>query len=246
MRSCLHERGYSRVILTRRAALAAGISLTVVATTAAHDLRYHVFAVQRSRPALGTLCSAVAEEADSVAAAAALDRALDAATDFESPTGTGKSGGAAWSAESRGLALDRAADSLRAHRMHRVLLNFGGEILGLGDWTVTVAHPQDRTPVFRVSVSDAAVSTSDPSERGEGATASFAGSVTVVAGTATQAVALATDLVVMGRDDARRWSKRHPDVGVLWVEPNGKGLKAWKWNLDQIESRPDVRVAWNR
>jgi len=66
----------------------------------------------------------------------------------------------------KGVALDCAADTLRARRLHRAMLNLGGEILALGDWTVTVADPRDRRPVFRVGVSDAAVSTSDPAERG--------------------------------------------------------------------------------
>jgi FAD:protein FMN transferase len=339
------------MIAARRAAIAAGLSLTVAATAAAHDLRYHVFEVERSRTMLGNLCSAVAQEVDSATTAIALDRALDAAAQLErilsswrkdtelarfnsaGPAGHDCSpelynaldssrvmaeatDGAfdptieplnqAWDTRgqgrvpdpaarsaaktlvgwqdlaleparrraslrrlgmavdlggvARGLALDCAADTLRARRLHKVLLNFGGEVLGLGDWTVTVAHPADRTPVFRVNVSDAAVSTSDPSDRGydparktgrmldprSGEPVPFAGSVTVVAGSATRANALAAGLVVMGRDAARRWAKKHPEVGVLWIEPNGRGLKAWKWNLTQVESRPDVEVAWMR
>jgi thiamine biosynthesis lipoprotein len=160
----------------------------------------------------------------------------------------------------KGFALDRAADTLIRFPVRRALFNFGGEVLAIGNWHVTVAHPEDRLrPVLRLAVDDAAVSTSAQSERfttvggrrqghildpRTGMPVVFAGSVTVVAGSATRADAISTALLVMGRDAARRWASHHREIGVLWIEPNGQDLAVWKWNLADVEASSDVRVSW--
>ena len=157
----------------------------------------------------------------------------------------------------KGLALDRAADRLRENGVDRGLLNFGGETLALGaDWDVAVADPSARlTPAVRLRVSAGAVSTSGQSERGvvvrgrryghivdprDGRPVERAGSVTVVAPSATRADALSTALLVMGRERAGEFAARHPEVGVLWLEPKGATMRAWKWNLPRCAAERTI------
>ena len=159
----------------------------------------------------------------------------------------------------KGLALDRAADRLRENGVERGLLNFGGETLALGaGWDVAVADPSARlTPAVRLRVSSGAVSTSGQSERGivvegrryghildprTGRPVEAAGSVTVVARSATRADALSTALFVMGRERAGEFAARHPELGVLWLEPQGATVRAWKWNLPRCAA--ERTIAW--
>lgn len=167
----------------------------------------------------------------------------------------------------KGFALDRAAAELRARGVRNALLNFGGELLAMGSpaaseegWEVTVAHPDDRLrPVVRLEVLEAAVSTSAQSERGftrrgrryghvldprTGLPLAGRGSVTVVAPSATRADALSTAFLVLGRERSAEWWRRHPSVGVLWLEPDGAGVRAWAWNLPSAVALPGARVIW--
>ena len=161
----------------------------------------------------------------------------------------------------KGLALDRAAELLRARGVDRALLNFGGEALALGRaWEVSVADPTLRLrPAVHLAISDAAISTSGQSERGvvvkgkrrghildprTGEPARRAGSVTVVAGSATRADALSTALFVMGREAAGAFASAHPDLGVLWLEPAVRSVRAWRWNLPAVEADPSASVEW--
>jgi len=145
-------------------------------------------------------------------------------------------------------------DSLRA------LVNIGGEVMAIGAWDVNVAHPSNRmAPVVRLRVADAAVSTSAQSERGieiggvryghildpaTGDPIQRAGSVTVVARSATRADALSTALFVMGRERAAAYATAHPEIGVLWLEPVEQGLRAWRWNLDDLSAEAEATVEW--
>ena len=160
----------------------------------------------------------------------------------------------------KGLALDRAAEALRADRMDRAMINFGGQIMTLGNWEATVADPRDRLrPAFRVPVRNASMSTSAQSERGvkvqgrhrghildprTAAPAAFDGSVSVIASSALVADALSTALLVMGRERARQFVAGHPEIGVLWIEPSHGSLRAWKWNLVDVDAAPGARVMW--
>ncbi len=160
----------------------------------------------------------------------------------------------------KGLALDRAAETLRADRVDRAMINFGGQILALGSWEASVADPRDRLrPVFRVPMRNASLSTSAQSERGvdvagrhrghilDPRTAepvAFEGSVSVLAPSALAADALSTALLIMGRERARKFAAGHPDIGVLWVEPSRGTLHTWKWNLVDVVADPGARIAW--
>jgi len=161
----------------------------------------------------------------------------------------------------KGYALDRAAMLIRAAGVGRALLNFGGETLALGrDWEVAVAHPLERLkPAVRFTVSDAAVSTSSQGERGivvkgkryghifdprSGQPVATEASVTVVARSGTRADALSTGLLVMGRDEAGSFAAKHPEIGVLWLEPAEGSLQVWKWNLRNLVAESDSAVEW--
>jgi thiamine biosynthesis lipoprotein len=151
----------------------------------------------------------------------------------------------------KGLALDRAGVVLRATGVPRALLNLGGEILALGrDWDVSLAHPAARLePAVRIKVSDSAVSTSGQSEHGfvvagkryghildprTGEPVASNASVTVVAASATRADAISTALFVMGRERAAEFAAAHTEIGVVWLEPAGQGVRVWKWNLESV------------
>ncbi|HEX5632128.1 MAG TPA: FAD:protein FMN transferase, partial [Gemmatimonadales bacterium] len=68
-------------------------------------------------------------------------------------------------------------------------------------------------------------------------------SVTVRAPSATRADALSTALLVLGRDAARAFATAHPDVGVLWLEPEGRHVAARAWNLEVAGLAPGVSLA---
>jgi len=163
----------------------------------------------------------------------------------------------------KGVALDDAAQALALHGVSRALLNLGGEIRAISAgaaWTVTVAHPNDRLrPVVSFGVREAAVSTSAQSERGievrgrryghildprTGGPLERAASATVVAANSTRADALSTALLVMGRERAAEFAALHPDLGVLWLEPAGRALEAWRWNLADAAALPGADVRW--
>ncbi|MGH7731953.1 MAG: FAD:protein FMN transferase, partial [Candidatus Eiseniibacteriota bacterium] len=161
----------------------------------------------------------------------------------------------------KGFALDRARATLTRLGARRALLNLGGEVLALGErHTVAVAHPEVRlAPVVELEVSDACVSTSGQSERGftgrgaryghvvdprGGRPVATPASVTVVCRSATRADALATALLVMGRERASEFVMAHGDLGALWLEPAGSGVRAWCWNLPTARAAPGAAVRW--
>lgn len=163
----------------------------------------------------------------------------------------------------KGLALDRVEGILRGAGIERALVNFGGEVLVMSDaqpWIVRVAHPAERgRPVVDLAARTCAVSTSGQSERGvlvggtwyghvldpaSGFPVPTGGSVTVVTRSATRADALSTALLVRGREACERFAAEHPDVGVLWLEPDGAGVRAWRWNLPGAAAAAGAKVDW--
>ena len=163
----------------------------------------------------------------------------------------------------KGYALDRALDLLRGRRVVRVLLNFGGELLGITDgeaWVLAVADPTDRLrPVLRLVLKRGAVSTSGQGERFVTADHQQYGhivdphlgkpldthaTVTVVASSAARADGLSTALLVMGRDRARAFVEAHPDIGAVWLEREDQKILAWRWNLPTVSVEPGVDVEW--
>jgi thiamine biosynthesis lipoprotein len=161
----------------------------------------------------------------------------------------------------KGLALDRAARLAQRNGVHRALFNFGGEVLALGEgWDIQVANPSDRLrPIVSITISNAAISTSSQSERGvvvkkkhyghiidpgTGEPVPRSGSVTVMARSASRADAISTALLVMGREAASAFAKEHRDLGVLWLEPDGDIVRAWKWNLPTARAEPGTRLEW--
>ncbi len=72
----------------------------------------------------------------------------------------------------KGIALDRAAELLKARGINNALLDFGGQVLALGSppqepgWLIDIADPRDRDKhVMTLQLRDKSVSTSSNSER---------------------------------------------------------------------------------
>jgi thiamine biosynthesis lipoprotein len=160
----------------------------------------------------------------------------------------------------KGYALDRASAALARCRAIRTTLDLGGELLVRGGERIVVSHPLRRLEgAVAIDVLDAAVSTSGQSERGftsggvrhghvldprTGRPVPTRASVTVVCPSATRADALSTALLVMGRGRAESFARAHPELGVLWLEPDGGGLRGWRWNLPGARAVPGAVVRW--
>jgi len=145
----------------------------------------------------------------------------------------------------KGLSLDRAASALRARGIRNALLDFGGQLLALGDapgetgWPVGIAHPLDRgRPALVIRLRDASIATSAQSERGRWVGERFVGhvidpatgepverlgSATVIAPDGVGADALATALLVLGPERGLALA-RELFVAAGYLEPAGDGL----------------------
>ena len=150
----------------------------------------------------------------------------------------------------KGFALDRAVSVLREHGVTSASLDAGGQWLSLGaaPCSVWVADPTQRErPAVNVVLRGGSLSTSAQSERSVRAGSRHVGhvldprtgepvpthaSVSVWAPSATRADALSTALLVLGREAARGFALAHPGLGVLWLEPSGRGVAAEAWNLE--------------
>ena len=159
----------------------------------------------------------------------------------------------------KGYALDRAAAAL-AHA-GPALINLGGEVLVRGGTQiVALAHPLRRlTPVVEIPVDEKAASTSGQSEHGFVARGRRYGhvvdprtgfpvptdaTVTVLCGSATRADGLSTALLVMGRERTAAFALAHPEVGVVWLEPEGDRVRAWCWNVSGTRAAAGAAVRW--
>ena len=151
----------------------------------------------------------------------------------------------------KGFALDRALGVLRARGVRSAALDAGGQrlLFGAVPCSVWVAHPEqrDRAAVLLV-LADGSLSTSAQSlhtlrhgsrrighvlDPRTGQPLATRASVSVFAPSGTRADALSTALLVMGRERALAFAAAHPELGVLWLEPQGSGVVvAEAWNLD--------------
>jgi FAD:protein FMN transferase len=156
-------------------------------------------------------------------------------------------------AVARGRVLARAATVLRERGIARARLELPGELVtftGYEAWSVTVPRPDADGPAMHLRVSNAAVATAggiadrDLFDPRTGRRPGGDGSVTVVGAAIPEVRAIAEALRVLGRDGAADYARRHPDVGVLWLEPSGDVLQAWSWNLDALSVEPGLRVEW--
>ncbi|MBI4513337.1 MAG: FAD:protein FMN transferase [Gemmatimonadetes bacterium] len=147
----------------------------------------------------------------------------------------------------KGAALRAARRILLQGSVRSALLDFGGQLLALGDaagdggWVVAVAHPSRRDePAAEVRLRDRSAATTSSSERfvevsGErfghvldprtGRPVRPWGSVTVVAPDPLVADILSTALFVLGPVEALRWAEAREDVAVLVLE-NASGAPA--------------------
>jgi len=163
----------------------------------------------------------------------------------------------------KGYALDLAIDFLRRRQMKRVLIDFGSDLEGYTDgeaWTIDIGDPDDRnTSAVRLVTRQAGVSTSGQSARfftksgghvdrvidpETGRPVSVGATVTVVAPSGTRSDALATAFLVMGREKIGEFLATRPELGVLWLERQGRTLRAWRWNLPTATAEPNVNIEW--
>lgn len=133
----------------------------------------------------------------------------------------------------KGAALRAAAAVLRAHGVEDALLDFGGQLLVLGEAReVVLADPRERELAMpqRLRVAGASVSTTSSSERfvsvagaryghvldpRSGHPVAAWGSVSVIAADPLAADALSTALFVLGPAAALAWGEAHPEFGVV-------------------------------
>ena len=137
----------------------------------------------------------------------------------------------------KGAAIDKAVAALRARGVTRALLNFGGQLYGLGApagseaWSVELADPRDRSrAVTTLTLRDRSVSTTAGSERAlrvgattinhvidprTGRPSPLWGAAVVVAARAIDADAASTALYVLGPKAGRAWAARQPDLEAL-------------------------------
>ncbi|HSR42192.1 MAG TPA: FAD:protein FMN transferase, partial [Longimicrobiales bacterium] len=145
----------------------------------------------------------------------------------------------------KGAALEAAGRILADLGVAAALLDFGGQVLTLGErpgggpWRIGVAHPARRSEaVTELRVGPGlSVATSGGSERPghlldplTGARLASWGSVTVVSGEAVTADALATGLFVVGPRAALAWAGDRPEVGVLVLDADRDGGLTARWN----------------
>ena len=127
----------------------------------------------------------------------------------------------------KGAALRAAQEQLESAGVRGAILNFGGQVVALGDTTlmVDVANPNDRfVPVARLRLRNASASTTGQSERfvevdgrrfghvidpRTGIPAPAWGSVTVVHPDPMVADILSTALFVMGPREGAHWADEH-------------------------------------
>ena len=140
----------------------------------------------------------------------------------------------------KGIALDEAAKVLAARGVAGGLLDFGGQVLAMGEagaeagWLIGIADPVQRERIVaKVTLRAGSLATSGNAERAmigkegivghildprSGAPARFTGSVSVLAADGTTADALSTALFVMG-----------PARGFEWAESRGiAALYLWR------------------
>ena len=141
----------------------------------------------------------------------------------------------------KGAALRAARDQLIRLGTHGAILNFGGQILVLGDTTllVEVAHPRYRfQPAASLRLHNASASTTSQSERfvtvrgrqlghvldpRTGTPVPAWGSVTVVHADPMVADILSTALFVMGPEEGMRWLEGRR-IAALFLDSTGDSL----------------------
>jgi thiamine biosynthesis lipoprotein len=162
----------------------------------------------------------------------------------------------------KGAGLRAAVDSIERHALESIVLDFGGQLVVRGTdaaagRAIAVAHPQRRDdPAVLLWLANLSAATTSASERHVETSAGRVGhvldprsgrpvpgwgSVTVVHADPLVADILSTALFVMGPDEALRWSRARPDVGVLILEADSLGALVVRTNA-ALEDLATVRL----
>jgi len=144
----------------------------------------------------------------------------------------------------KGLALDQAGAAARAAGATGFLLDLGGQVLvhGARPRELLLADPRERArPVLALTLQAGSLATSGNGERGitvagerrghlldprSGAPAPDFGSLSVLAPDATRADGLSTGLYVQGPEAALRHAARYPELAVIVLQSDARGLHA--------------------
>jgi thiamine biosynthesis lipoprotein len=169
----------------------------------------------------------------------------------------------------KGIALDDAANSLVSEGVKSAVLNFGGQVLVLGNTEVPVeiADPSKRSvQLLKFASRAGSISTSGNAEHGmivkkgnsthkighlldprSGNPAPFEGSATVIAPTGVEADCLSAAVFILGPEKGLEWAREH-HAQVLWIRPAGKPGNwiaetscDWKQTLEKTSSNVTIR-----
>jgi hypothetical protein len=136
-----------------------------------------------------------------------------------------------------GAALDRAADTLRAHGVTRAELTAGRVTRWLGtDHEWWIAHPEvPSLPVVELRGGEGALAFTRMGRTADGRTRVQVG---VWAADATRAESLAREWSAWDRDRAGALADGDDTLGVLWLEPHGAIVRVLAWDLECIGLAP--------
>lgn len=156
----------------------------------------------------------------------------------------------------KGYATDRAVQKLREMGIKHAMINAGGNVYGLGPkpdgspWRVGIQDPRDKNQIISIlSIQDMAVVTSGDYERyfiqdgtryhhildpANGKPAREIMTTTIVSPSATNADIYSTALFILGSDRGAALSKKHRDIGTVFVDVKGNITFSNKLK-DQIE-----------
>lgn len=142
----------------------------------------------------------------------------------------------------KGYAVDRAAEVLRSHGIHRALVNAGGStVYAIGTppkelgWTIELRDPSGKVRP-QVVLKDNSVSTSEQTAPGllsrrsgghiidphNGEPSKSPAAVSVVAKTATASDALSTTLLLVGPGRGKALISALPGTAAVWISPEGR------------------------
>ncbi|MFJ9692414.1 FAD:protein FMN transferase [Kitasatospora sp. NPDC101183] len=141
----------------------------------------------------------------------------------------------------KGLAIEEAADALRAGGSSQYCVSGGGDVQTAGGpWRIGIADPLNPGALATVITGhDLAVATSGTAERGAhihdprtGRPATALASLTLVGRRIADTDACATAAFAMGPDQALTWAAARPDLEALAILPDGRrlstpGLARW-------------------
>jgi thiamine biosynthesis lipoprotein len=159
-------------------------------------------------------------------------------------------GGMDLGAIARGAILDRAVAALADSGVRTARIRIGSQVRVVSHdhpWPIEFADGTRAAPFATLVAAQGAVCTNFDPDRtiydpATGRPVVTDARVAVFAASGVRADALCSALLVMGRERARAFTKDHPEIGVIWVEPSGPAPRGWIWGLQPTATDP--RIQW--